>query len=55
MERADEGKGWSGGKERKREKKREKEGKKEIEDDCCPVNFPVLKSVTGISCLGTHE
>ncbi|AEA20795.1 hypothetical protein HMPREF9137_2014 [Prevotella denticola F0289] len=39
----------------KREKKREKEGKKEIEDDCCPVNFPVLKSVTGIPCLGTHE
>ena len=39
-------------------RKREKEGKKrkkEIEDDCCPVNFPVLKSVTGISCLGTHE
>lgn len=55
MERADEGKGWSGG---KREKKREKErkiGEKEIEDDCCPVNFPVLKSVTGIPCLGTHE
>ena len=27
----------------------------EIEDDCCPVNFPVLKSVTGISCVRTHE
>ena len=38
----------------KREKER-KIGGKEIEDDCCPVNFPVLKSVTGISCLGTHE
>ena len=38
-------------------KKREKEGKrgeKEIEDDCS-VNLSVLKSVTGISCLGTHE
>lgn len=32
-----------------------KRGEKEIDDDCCPVNFPVLKSVTGISCLGTHE
>lgn len=38
----------------KREKER-KRGKKEIEDDCCPVNFPVLKSVTGISCVRTHE
>lgn len=38
----------------KREKER-KIGEKEIEDDCCPVNFPVLKSVTGIPCLGTHE
>ena len=38
----------------KREKER-KIGEKEIDDDCCPVNFPVLKSVTGIPCLGTHE
>ena len=38
----------------KREKER-KRGGKEIEDNCCPVNFPVLKSVTGIPCLGTHE
>ena len=37
-----------GGKERKI-------GEKEIEDNGCPVNFPVLKSVTGIPCLGTHE
>ncbi|WP_308580758.1 hypothetical protein [uncultured Prevotella sp.] len=51
MERVDERKGWSGGKERKRGEKEIEE----IEDDCCPVNFPVLKSVTGIPCLGTHE
>ncbi|EGC86148.1 hypothetical protein HMPREF9303_0025 [Prevotella denticola CRIS 18C-A] len=44
------------GKKREKEgKKRGKRGEKEIEDDCCSVNFPVLKSVTGISCLGTHE
>lgn len=35
--------------------KERKRGKKEIEDDCCPVNLSALKSVTGISCLGTHE